>query len=121
MPLATSVHGVLVSAFGWLVLRWYFFPPGPLSVHSYEDGVTEVQPVGQVSTAAKLATAEPGAHPVIVGCVSVRLGQHDGQGSIVTVTDAGGAGGDGQFCGRMICKLAVRVTGPEVFATYSTI
>jgi hypothetical protein len=33
-PLATSVHAVFVSVFGWVVLRWYFWPPGPLSVHS---------------------------------------------------------------------------------------
>lgn len=130
LPLATSVHSVLVSAFGWLVLRWYCFPPRPLSVHSYEDGVTGAQPVGQFSTAAKLATAEPGAHPVTSGWVwplttcgrlILTCGQHDGQESMVTVTDAGGAGGGGQFAGRMSCKLAVRVTGPEVFAAYSTI
>jgi len=121
LPLAISVHGVLVPAFGWFVLRWYFFPPGPLSVHSYDDGVTEVQPFGHFSTAAKVATAELGAHPVTVGCDSVILGQHDGQKLMVTVTNAGGAGGGGQFGGKMICKLAVRVTDPEVLAAYSTI
>ena len=111
-PLTASVHGVLVFVFGWLVLRWYFRPPGPSSVHAYKEGVTGVQPVGQVGTVAtKLTIAEPGTHPVTIGLDSVMLGQHDGQGSIVTVTDTGG-----QLGGRKACNLAVCVTEPEVFA-----
>jgi len=59
----------------------------------------------------KLALAPPGAQPVTVMGANVSDGQHEGQGSTVTLTETGG-----QPAGRTVCSVAVSVADPEIGA-----